>query len=274
MFKFKKMLSFITVICLMISLSSVSYADINIIDNQNKSIVESLLISAVNDGDISNGNFTLSEEIPTYTIEDYKLKEFDEVKYHIVYCNNNPIGIITINKVGSQEATYSFSEDFIKELDKKVLSKNLEYFLVVTENKVFAVTKNDTIELIKYDIPYQSDNSVFLKGVNDYSNIEVSNMVKGLSLKTTNRNNITKLATIPEKRYIGEVSGTVPQYTQPQGSNYCWAASAWCVGETLNPLGKTVEECVKAVGGSWGEGGGVDKQKRILTEIYGLSSPK
>ena len=73
---------------------------------------------------------------------------------------------------------------------------------------------------------------------------------------------------------IGEVSGTVKPYTQEPNTSCCWAISSWCVGETLNPLGKTPKQCSEEMGVTWGNGpgSGNTKQLDILTDIYSLSS--
>lgn len=288
----KRLLVLTLAICMISSLAVASYAETGNINNDSKNIIEHLLFSAVKDNSIDNGTFSVGSSIPTYVLENGAVSKFDETEYYVVYRNNEPFGIFTISGANSDAPTYSFSIDFVNKLNDAVLSKNSDFYLLVTDNQIFAVTKDQAFELMKYDVNYltvdmpvegtpanlasasneATENQPYV--ADEYTANQVLKAVnKSTIIKYTDESQITALATIPQRRTVVEVSGDVPSYTQPSGSNYCWAASAWCVGETLNPLGKTVEECVKAAGGESGEGGSADMQKKILTDVYGIASP-
>lgn len=284
---FKKICSMTLVIALLLSLSAVSYADSSIINSETKNIAESLLLSAVKDNSIRNGSFSIGSSVPIYHLKNGNINKFTEAKYHVVYSNGNPVGIFTVNGADSTNPTYSFSNDFVKQLNESVLAKNKDYYLLVTESQIFAVTGSQAIELIKYDVNYLTvdipvgGSRAFTNNTrsinkqykaDEYAPAQVLDAIAESSFNFQTSNATTeKLTNIPQTRSIGEVSGTVPSYTQPSGSYYCWAASAWCVGETLNPQGKTVQECVDYAKGKWGKGGLVSQQKKILSDIYGIT---
>lgn len=287
----KKLVCIILSICLVFSLSIFSFAETHNI-NSIENAVEGLITSAVREGRIPFGNYTISNSIPTYYAHNNTLEPFYSVEHHVVFCNDNPVAIFTISGVGTTNQTYSLSEDFVKKLNELVLVNDYPYTLIVSENKVFAYANNDTFELAKYDTTYfdvdivpENSPDVSSSAVpnnfqssqayepNEYTTSEITNLIFNsyVNINTVN-NEKTHIFDIYPSRAVVTIPG-VPSYTQPQGSNYCWAASAWCVGETLNPTPNySVEDCVAAAGGSFGSGGSANMQKTILG-LYGFNDP-
>lgn len=285
---FKNFLVVVLIICLACFTNVTIFAKDNIIQSTTKEMAQRLLASAINDSDLPYGTYSISEAIPTYLLSNSRISEYKDVQHYIVYCNSSPICNFVVNGANTSSPTYSLYSDFAQELNDSILSKDLTYSFIVTENQIFVLTDNEALELKNYDKGSYATNNSLSKLNNSYVKPSaVLNSVKNIkNLKQTDSKELVTLSTDSRSsiksigakgiglRYIGEVSGTVPSYTQSSGSNYCWAASAWCVGETLNPLGKTVTQCVSYAGGSFGSGGGYDKQLKILKEIYGLTDSK
>lgn len=243
-------------------------------------IAASLIQSALTDSHttLKLGSYALSDPITAYSLAEGEIGEFDEAVHYVVYCDEEPVAIFTENGANTQSPTYSLSEGFVDKLADAALDTNSEYNLVITENQIFTVTDENATEIARYDmmpVDNGSDVPTVMNSISqDYTPSEVmecvdqaSTLVYDVTEATTDLNVIQTRA-LPNSV---QVSGTVKPYLQAAGSNWCWAASSWCIGECLNPLNKTVNECVEYCGKDYGDGGSIDDQKKIMEDIYDLS---
>lgn len=243
-------------------------------------IATNLIQSALTDSHttLEPGNYALSKPITAYSLEGGKIGEFDEAVHYVVYCNNEPVAIFTENGANTNSPTYSLSEGFIDELSNTVLNTGSAYNLIITDNQIFTVTDDNATEIARYDLMPTADSSHIVRAANsatpDYTPSDIMSSINQTSNLAYNVTEATTALNVIQTRAMPnsvQVSGTVKPYLQASGSNWCWAASSWCIGECLNPLGKTVDQCVAYCGKEYGDGGSIDDQKKIMKEIYGLS---
>ena len=265
-------------------------------------IAAGLIESFVHDPNtaLTPGNFTLGSEIPAYFLADGELSDFTKARYFPVFRNNEPVGIFTVHGADTPYPTYTFGADFIDELRGAVLNDNRSFAFVIAEIQIFTVTDTEAIEVFRGGVGsvYIVEGDVVQRSYNEdgpiaveFSDVEVAarsasahqiDEYDEATVFSLAAGNIEMLMSEQEQsldipsvapRAWRQVLSPIPQWTQPAGSNQCWAAASWCVGEIVTRRGHTVPQVVAFAGVPFGRGGTVDDMRNVLTGLYRLSDP-
>lgn len=231
--RIKKILSFVVAISLMSSLAISAFAD-----NSTKTFnaATRLATAGVKTSSYkwnSGASYYLGDSIPTYILKQGSLTTCSDTKYYPIYQNAKIVGILT--EIGSNTGapSYTLSPSFADKLNSITQSGQRTFKLVLNARQVFVYCNNVATELACYDVELSGSDQ-------DASAATVQKAVNNISTRSyapsfnSSNKKLIPIATINTRSSDCVASLlNVYEWQQPTGSDRCWAATIWCIGEYM-----------------------------------------
>lgn len=222
----------------------------------------------------AGSSYYLGDSIPVYTPEQGELVLHDDTAFFPVYQGSKIAGILTEINSGQRNVSYNFSKSFAEELDSVTQSGTKDFILVLNARQVFAYCDSTATELVCYDIPLNT-------GENDINASFVVTAASRLPSISANKSCASNKKQLPISNAATRDPDTmfsvlnVDEWTQKKGSNRCWAATVWCIGEYMYKgsgyLYDDSEALAKDIGIGWGVGQDLPQVITHLQSKYHLA---
>lgn len=144
----KKLMSFITVILLILSTSLPAFAET---EEELLQDARELIEYHMNVDEIplrSDVRLTLGNQIPTYAWEDGVLSVSPYAAYYAVFNGDEVVGIFTKVDPFNKDFCYNYSEEFAKELNQFIAEGHTNYCIITEKNSVYVKDGSD-VELVQ-----------------------------------------------------------------------------------------------------------------------------
>ena len=177
-------------------------------------------------------SYDLGTAFSTYLIENKEnLSKCTDVSYYPIFKNNKIVAVLTKITGDNGSISYNFSKSFAQRIDEITQGGQKASKLILYGRQIFVYCDGNVFEIKCYDVP--------LFDQEDLTTDEVKNIVFNETLSFSQAENMTttnkQALSVPQFSTLDSETMTlllnVDTWQQPEGSNQCWAATAWCIGE-------------------------------------------